>query len=204
MRLLRVLEEQAYTPPGASPNLQDDVRLITSAPEDLGRLVEAGAFRRDLYYRINVIKLRLPNLAERREDIPFLAQHFISSFNKLQNKRVEGLSDDTLAIFLDHRWPGNVRELENAIEHAFIACSQGQILPEHLPDHFQGENRVGSRGDRGLSLKEQEKRLLLEALERNHWRRLATSRELGIDKNTMRRKIKRFGLKPPDADDTAS
>jgi DNA-binding NtrC family response regulator len=201
--LLRVLEDQAHTPPALSPNLAD-VRLITSASEDLGRLVEAGAFRRDLYYRLKVMRLQLPNLAERREDIPFLAQHFISSFNKLQNKRIEGLSAETLALFLDYHWPGNLRELENAVEHAFVLCSQGQILPEHLPDYFQPENCVGSPPECGLSLKEQEKRVLLEALERHHWRRLATARELGIDKNTLRRKIRRFGLQPPDADDATS
>ncbi len=204
VRLLRVLEERAFTPLGSSQSLEADVRLITSAPEALGRLVEAGAFRKDLYYRLNVIKLRMPNLAARREDIAALAQHFIASFNKRQNKRVEGLSEETLAIFLGHDWPGNVRELESAIEHAFIVCSQGLILPGHLPDHFHPKNRAGSAPNLGLSLKEQEKRLLWETLERNHWRRLATARELGIDKNTLRRKIERCGLKPPGQGDPAS
>lgn len=204
VRLLQVLEERAYTPLGSSASIKADVRLVTAAREDLAQLVAAGSFRQDLYYRINVIKFRLPSLAERREDISALSRHFIAGFNRLQNKRLEGLSGDTLAVFLAHDWPGNVRELENAIEHAFIVCPQGLILPEHLPDHFQGKNRVGSGADPGLSLKEQEKRLLLEALDRNHWRRLATARELGIDKNTLRRKIRRFGLKPPDADDAAN
>ncbi|MEW6659584.1 MAG: sigma 54-interacting transcriptional regulator [Thermodesulfobacteriota bacterium] len=204
VRLLRVLEEHAYTPLGASQGFKADVRLVTSASSDLERLVKAGAFRKDLYYRLSVIKLRMPNLAERREDLPFLAQHFIASFNKRQNKRIEGLSGDALAIFLGHDWPGNLRELENAIEHAFIVCSQGLILPQHLPDHFHPQNRTVSSRGRGLSLKEQEKRLLREALERHQWRRLATARELGIDKNTLRRKIERFGLKPPDQGDSAS
>jgi transcriptional regulator with PAS, ATPase and Fis domain len=202
--LLRVLEERAYTPLGSSRSIKADVRLVTAATEDLGRLVEAGAFRKDLYYRLNVIKLRMPNLAERQEDLPFLAQHFIAGFNKLQHKRIEGLSRDTLALFQCHDWPGNVRELESAIEHAFIVCSQGLILPGHLPDHFRPQNRTGSSLGQGLSLKEQEKRLLREALERHQWRRLATARELGIDKNTLRRKIERFGLKPPDHGDPAS
>jgi PAS domain S-box-containing protein len=204
VRLLRVLEEHAYTPLGAPRGLKADVRLVTSASQDLGRLVEAGAFRRDLYYRLSVIKLRMPNLAERREDITFLAQHFIASFNKRQNKRIEGLSGDTLAIFLGHDWPGNVRELESAIERAFIVCSQGLILPRHLPDHFHPQNSTVSSRAPGLSLKEQEKRLLREALERHQWRRLATARELGIDKNTLRRKMERFGLKPPGQGEPAS
>jgi PAS domain S-box-containing protein len=204
VRLLRVLEERSFTPLGSSQSIEADVRLITSAPEDLRRLVEAGAFRQDLYYRLNVIKLRLPNLAARPEDIELLAQHFIASFNQRQNKRVEGLSEDTLAIFLSHDWPGNVRELESAIEHAFIVCSRGLIRPGHLPDHLQPGIRARPAPKLGLSLKEQEKRLLWEALERNHWRRLATARELGIDKNTLRRKIARFGLKPPDQGNPAS
>jgi PAS domain S-box-containing protein len=204
VRLLRALEERASTPLGSSANIKADVRLVAATREDLAQLVAAGSFRQDLYYRINVIKFRMPNLAERKEDIPFLAQHFISGFNRLQNKRLEGLSDDTLAIFLAHDWPGNVRELENTIEHAFIVCPQGLVQPDHLPDHLQVKDRTGSSRDPGLSLKEQEKRLLLEALERNHWRRLATARELRIDKNTLRRKIKRFGLKPPHPEDAAS
>ena len=97
-----------------------------------------------------------------------------------------------------HDWPGNIRELENAIEHAFILCPQGLIHPDHLPDHLRRDSQPGALPE-GLSLKEQEKRVLWEALERNGWRRLATARELGIDKNTLRRKIKRFGLAPPDA-----
>jgi transcriptional regulator with PAS, ATPase and Fis domain len=199
VRLLRVLEERAYTPLGSSAILKADVRLVTATRADMPQLLAAGSFRQDLYYRINVIKFRMPNLIERKEDIPVLAQHFIDSFNRLQNKRLEGLNSDTLAIFLAHHWPGNLRELENAIEHAFIVCPEGLIRPEHLPDHFQPELQTDSRRDHGLSLKEQEKRLLLEALDRNQWRHLATARELGIDKNTLRRKIKRFGLEPPDA-----
>ncbi|MDI6852710.1 MAG: sigma 54-interacting transcriptional regulator [Deltaproteobacteria bacterium] len=200
VRLLRVLEERAYTPLGASNPVKADVRIVTATHVDLDQRVAAGSFRKDLYYRINVVKLRLPRLAERKEDIPLLAEHFIDSFNKLQNKRITGLSHDTLAIFMHHDWPGNVRELENAIEHAFILCPQGPILPEHLPDHFQPEPRTeggGSPAASSLSLKEREKRLLLETLERHGWRRLATARELGIDKNTLRRKIQRFGLVPP-------
>jgi PAS domain S-box-containing protein len=200
VRLLRVLEERAYTPLGASMSVKADVRIVTATHVDLDQRVAAGSFRKDLYYRINVVRLRLPRLAERREDIPLLAEHFIGTFNKLQNKKIAGPSQDTLAIFMRHDWPGNVRELENAIEHAFILCPQGLILPEHLPEHLQPEYRAAdgsSLSGSSRSLKELEKHLLLEALERHGWRRLATARELGIDKNTLRRKIIRFGLTPP-------
>jgi sigma-54 dependent transcriptional regulator, acetoin dehydrogenase operon transcriptional activator AcoR len=203
VRLLRVLEERAYMPLGSSKSVKADVRIITATHKDLARLVEAGAFRKDLYYRINVVKLTLPRLAERKEDIPLLAEHFIKRFNKLQNKNILGLGYDTLAIFMRHDWPGNIRELENAVEHAFILCPNGLIQPEHLPDQLRRESQPAALTP-GLSLKDQEKRVLREALERHGWRRLATARELGIDKNTLRRKIKRFGLVPPSSDHPAN
>jgi len=197
VRLLRVLEEKAYMPLGSSRSMKADVRIVTATHKDLGQLVEEGNFRKDLYYRINVVKLKLPRLAQRKEDIPLLAEHFIARFNKLQDKKILGLSYETLAIFMNHDWPGNIRELENAIEHAFILCSAGLIQPQHLPEHLRTEYQPGPSFT-GLTLAEVEKRALWEALERNSWRRLATARELGIDKNTLRRKIKRFGLTPPE------
>ena len=107
-----------------------------------------------------------------------------------------------LAIFMRPDWPGNIRELENAVEHAFILCPKGLILPEHLPDQLRRESQPAAL-PQGLILKEQERRLLREALERHGWRRLATARELGIDKNTLRRKIQRLGLVPPGSDHPA-
>jgi PAS domain S-box-containing protein len=195
--LLRVLEEKTYMPLGSSRSLKADVRIVTATHKDLGQLVEEGNFRKDLYYRINVVKLKLPRLAQRKEDIPLLVEHFIARFNKLQDKKILGLSYETLAIFMNHDWPGNIRELENAIEHAFILCSAGLIQPRHLPDYLRPDIHAGPLFT-GLTLAEIEKRALWEALERNGWRRLATARELGIDKNTLRRKIKRFGLTPPE------
>jgi PAS domain S-box-containing protein len=195
--LLRVLEEKTYMPLGSSRSMKANVRIVTATHKDLAQLVEEGSFRKDLYYRINVVKLKLPRLAQRKEDIPLLAEHFIARFNKLQDKKVLGLSYETLAIFMNHDWPGNIRELENAIEHAFILCSAGLIQPRHLPEHLRPDYHAGPLFT-GLTLAEIEKRALWEALERNGWRRLATARELGIDKNTLRRKIKRFGLTPPE------
>ncbi len=202
VRLLRVLEERSYVPLGSSKTVKADVRVVTASHKDLEQLVQEGKFRKDLYYRINVVKVTLPRLAERKEDIPLLAEHFIERFNQLQNKKILGLSYDTLAIFMHHDWPGNIRELENAVEHAFILCPKGLIKPEHLPDQLRRESPPAAL-PQGLSLKEQERRLLREALERHGWRRLATARELGIDKNTLRRKIQRFGLVPPGSDHPA-
>jgi transcriptional regulator with PAS, ATPase and Fis domain len=196
VRLLRVLEDHAYTPLGTSKSIKADVRIVAATNKDLAQLMDEGTFRSDLYYRINVVCITLPCLAERKEDIPLLTEHFIERFNRLQDKKILGLSPEALTLFMRHDWPGNIRELENAIEHAFILCPQGLIRAEHLPEHLWRES--GAKvAPTGLSLKEQEKHLLREALERHGWRRMATARELGIDKNTLRRKIKRHGLTPP-------
>jgi DNA-binding NtrC family response regulator len=125
-----------------------------------------------------------------------LAQHFIERFNRLREKKILGLSHTALSIFMHHNWPGNVRELENAIEHAFILCPSGLILPQHLPEHLRPDYQLGPPLT-GMTLDEIEKRALWETLERHQWRRMATARELGIDKNTLRRKINRYGLNPP-------
>jgi PAS domain S-box-containing protein len=193
VRLLRVLEERSFMPLGSSKSVKANVRIIAATNQDLARLVDEGAFRLDLYYRINVVKLSLPRLAERKEDIPLLVEHFIDRFNRLQGRKIQGMSHATLAIFMRHEWPGNIRELENAIEHAFILCPAGLIQPQHLPEHLRPEHHPGPPLS-GLTLEEMEKRAVWEALERNGWRTMATARELGIDKNTLRRKIKRFGL----------
>jgi len=158
--------------------------------------VEEGVFRKDLYYRINVVKLELPPLARRKEDIPLLAEHFIAKLNRLRNRQILGLSHEALAMLMHHDWPGNIRELENAIEYAFILCRDGFVGPEHLPHHLR--LAVSPFADAaGMTLQDIEKRAILEALERNQWRRMATARELGIDKNTLRRKSKRLGIIAP-------
>jgi DNA-binding NtrC family response regulator len=167
--------------------------VIAATHRNLEQLVKEGGFREDLYYRINVMRLALPLLSERKEDIPLLVDHFIKRFNYLTGKRVVGLSPEAMAVLMLHHWPGNVRELENAIEHAFVLC-QGEIitvgeLPRRLiPTQPVVQNPVG------MTLKEVEKHTIEKALERNNWRKVATARELGIDKNTLRRKIKRLGI----------
>lgn len=193
VRLLRVLEERAYEPLGSSKTVKANVRVVAATNKDLAQLVEQGVFRKDLYYRINIVKFDLPTLAQRKEDIPLLAEHFIARLNRLRNKEILGLSHEVLAIFMRHDWPGNIRELENVIEYAFILCRGGLIQPTCLPDYLKAHTcNLPEYG--GLTLEDIEKRAIWEALERNRWRRMATARELGIDKNTLRRKMKRHGL----------
>jgi PAS domain S-box-containing protein len=193
VRLLRVLEQRVYEPLGSTRTVHANVRVITATHRDMEEMVRQGKFRKDLLYRINVIKLSLPPLSERREDIPLLVDHFVARFNHLTGQEALGLTQEAMAALMLHDWPGNVRELENAIEHAFVMRKEALIRLRDLPAHLVPENHT-MLVPTGLTLKEMEKRAIQEALERNDWKRVATARELGIDKNTLRRKIKRLNI----------
>lgn len=198
VKLLRVLEEKVYEPLGSTESANTNARVMAATHRNVEQLVKEGKFREDLYYRINVIRLSLPPLSERKEDLPILVDHFIDRFNHLTGKRVMGLSQEAMAALMLHDWPGNVRELENAIEHAFVLCQHEFIrigdLPRRLiPDSPPAEVPAG------LTLKQVERRAIQQALERNNWKKVATARELGIDKNTLRRKIKRLEIVEPQA-----
>jgi len=196
VRLLRVLETRVYEPLGSTKQVSTNARVITATHRDLERLVQQGKFREDLYYRINVMKLSLPPLSEREEDIPYLVDHFVERFNHLKGKQIVGLSQEAMAALMLHHWPGNVRELENAIEHAFVLCQEELVQLRHLPTHLVPEDRA-MLVPTGLTLKEVEKCTIQEALQRNQWKKVITARELGIDKNTLRRKINRLGIIEP-------
>ncbi len=196
MRLLRVLEQRVYEPLGSTKQASTNARVITATHRDLERLIQEGKFREDLYYRINVVKIVLPPLSERKEDIPLLVDHFVERFNHLSGKKIVGLSQEAMAALMLHHWPGNVRELENAIEHAFVLCQEELIHLRHLPIHLVPQD-LAMLVPTGLTLKEVEKRAIQEALQRNQWKKVITARELGIDKNTLRRKIKRLGIIEP-------
>ncbi len=199
VRLLRVLQEKTYEPLGGIETVKADVRIITATNHELTKEISEGRFREDLYYRINVVKLFLPPLRERKEDIPLLVEHFIKQFNAVKAREISGTDDKAMGVFMRYEWPGNIRELENTIEHAFILCSEGLIGLEHLPDRFQAMAERQKPPAQGLTLKQIEANAVYNALERNNWKRTAAARELGIDKNTLRRKIKRLELEVPDS-----
>ena len=200
-RLLRVLQERVFEPLGCVEPVRVDVRVIAATNQDLSRLVKKGVFREDLFYRLNVIRMKLPELRDRREDIPLLVERFITKFNRLQNKDVAGVSEDTLAILMEHEYPGNVRELENVIEHAFVLCRGGLIEPHHLPPPLRGEADRRPMGGRGpLTLKALEAVHIADAVRRHHGNRTAAARELGINPSTLFRKIKSLGLELPGPD----
>lgn len=198
VRLLRVLETRCYEPLGANETVRTNARLIAASNRDIEALVRAQRFREDLYFRINVIRLKLPPLAERKEDIPLLVDHFIERFRNLTGRPISGISREALAVLLLYDWPGNIRELENAIEHAFVLCQEKLIQTHHLPERLIPTANAKTIPE-GLTLRELEKRAIEEALARNRWKKLATARELGIDKNTLRRKILHFGIQLPPA-----
>jgi PAS domain S-box-containing protein len=197
MRLLRVLEEKVYEPLGSTQSVKTNARVIAATHRNLEELVERGIFREDLYFRINVIKLVLPTLVERKEDIPLLVEHFIDHFSQLSGKKIAGVTHEVMAALMMYDWPGNVRELENAIEHAFVLCQKELIELQHLPEHVVPKNGVAAVQE-GLTLKEAEKRAIEQALARNEWKKVMTAAELGIDKNTLRRKIQRLGILEPE------
>jgi PAS domain S-box-containing protein len=196
IRLLRVLQEKVYEPLGGTQAVKTNARVIAATHRNLEKLVAEGNFREDLYFRINVIKLSIPPLAERKEDIPLLVDHFIERLNHEKSKNIIGIDQEAITALMLHAWPGNVRELENAVEHALVLCREDMIRLRDLPAHLvpAGDAVILPQG---VTLKEIEKSAILQALQRNNWKRVKTARELGIDKNSLRRKMMRFGIKAP-------
>ncbi len=201
VKLLRVLQDKVYEPLGSNTPVKADVRIITATNRDLEALVREGRFREDLFYRLNVVKINLPPLRERKEDIPLLVDHFIKKYSAQQGKDIVGIAGAALNILMRYDYPGNIRELENIIEYSFILCDGGYIQPHHLPEPFaphSGSTGVPSgREQKTLTLEEVEKQAIEMALERNRWKKMITCRELGISKDTLRRKINKFKLVNP-------
>jgi transcriptional regulator with PAS, ATPase and Fis domain len=190
-RLLRVLQERCFEPLGGVEPVKADVRVIAATNRSLRKLVEQGSFREDLFYRIHVIRIELPGLCDRREDIPLLIDHFIARFNRLKGKEIAGVSDEVLARLMEYGFPGNVRELENTIEHAFVLCRGGVIGLKHLPPHLRAEG-TGEvlRFGKGISLRSMEKLLVTDALRRHQGNRRKAAKELGIDPSTLFRRLR--------------
>ncbi|MFC1683479.1 sigma-54 interaction domain-containing protein [Candidatus Zixiibacteriota bacterium] len=196
VKLLRVLQEREYEPLGAVAPVKADVRIITATNRDLAKLVQAGEFRQDLYYRLNVVKIDLPLLRQRREDIPLLVERFIASFNLKKGKHISGVSPEVLRLLMSHDFPGNVRELENIIEHAFVLCRAKQIELEHLPEDLTRDFQRAKQGaeQAGDPLKDSEARAIRETLSRCDGHRGRTAQALGIHPSTLWRKMKRLGI----------
>ncbi len=201
VRLLRVIQEKVFEPLGSTSSVRLKARIITATNKNLEKLVRDGIFRQDLYYRINVVRIEIPPLRKRKEDIPLLADNFIKRFNRLQNREISGIESQALSLLMAHDWPGNIRELENVIERAFIMCRSGEIGIEHLPPDFTRHEDKVSDGQNMKSARQRlEARAISEAVRRNDYNRQAAARELGIHKSTMFRKIRELGIQLPERD----
>ncbi len=198
-RLLRVLQEREYEPLGGTRPLSADVRVIAATNKKLSDLVAEGAFRQDLFFRLNVLKIELPPLVERREDIPLLVSHFLGRLSRRTGRPAPTLSDEALALLMRYDFPGNVRELENLVEHAFVLARGSEILPEHFPREFLeaalGTAPPAPQGERVLE--DSEARLIREALDRHGGNRARAAAWLGIHKTTLWRKMRRYGITYP-------
>jgi len=196
VKLLRVLQDKTYEPVGGIAPVKADVRIITATNKKLYELVKEDKFRDDLYYRVNVMKLELPPLRDKKEDIPLLVDHFISKFNRLHNKNICCVTNEVTAALLAYDYPGNVRELENIIEHCFVLCEGEIIEAKYLPSSVRPVlKKENAEDSEPATIKQMEIILITQALRRNNGNKTVTAKELGIDKSTLFRKMKAFAIK---------
>jgi PAS domain S-box-containing protein len=206
VKLLRVLEHREFEPLGSDTTVKVDVRIVAATNRDLEHLVAEGKFREDLFYRLNVILIRLPELRERSEDIPLLVEHFIERFNHHIGRDIHGVDPEAMALLVRYPFPGNVRELENVLEHAYIVTRGPNIGVEDLPKFIiEGRQRVALHSRHssqpGLhwnpSVNGLDRQGLIECLERNYWSIPKTARMLGIHRTTLWRKVKKYNISMP-------
>ncbi len=201
VKLLRVLQERQFEPVGSNKTVTVNVRVIVATNKNLKKLVEEEKFRQDLFYRVNVVGIRLSPLRERVSDIPLLAEHFLDKFRALHQKEVRSISPETMTLLARYRWPGNVRELENAIERAVVLTRGETIMPSDLPADM---TETGT-GDESLNIADQsgtleelilkaEKQIIRRTLQRYEGNRQLTSKSLGISRTSLFRKMRDLGL----------
>lgn len=189
-KLLRVLQEREIERVGDHRSIKIDARIITATHKNLGDLIQQGAFREDLYYRINVIPIYLPPLRERVSDIPLLVEDCIKKIRKRSGKNIEGIEGDALAVLAAYPWPGNIRELINALEYAFVVCDGANIGIKHISSTIRG-------GDRSVApqpLDSSHKTEILEALQETTWNRSKAASRLGVSRVTLWKWMKKYGL----------
>ncbi len=191
--LLQVLEDKIFYKVGGTQPITADFRVVAATNADLEQAIINRTFREDLFYRLNVISFTLPSLRERKEDIPLLAEHFLSRFTQEVNRGVERISRDAMDELMLYEWPGNVRELSNAIERAVVVCKTRTITANDLPI---GHDVIQEIKPKGFSLDDIEKEHILKMLQQTSWNISKSAAILGIDRSTLYNKIKRYDLKP--------
>ena len=199
-KILRVLQEREFEPVGATYTTKVDTRLIAATNKNLEEEIRAGRFREDLYYRLNVVRVDVPPLRNRQDDIPLLADFFLKSYAEKNRKLLKGFTPRAVDLMMRHEWPGNVRELENVVERAVIMSRGEMITPMEFPEVLKGlddeimESSVNL--EPGRSLKEVEKSMILRTLEETGGNRTHAANILGISRRTLQLKLKEYGINP--------
>jgi two-component system response regulator HydG len=195
-KILRVLQEGEFERLGGAKTIRTDVRLIAATHRDLEQMVEQGAFRQDLFYRLSVVPVELPPLRDRREDIPLLADHFLQHYAQKNRKTVRGFHRQSLDLLTAYHWPGNIRELENTLERAVILCLGDRVTPHELPASVRGADTVVAPPmPAGMSLKEAERELVLRTLADTEGNRTRAAEILGISRQTLLNRLKEYGIR---------
>ena len=197
VKLLRAVQEKEFTPVGTTTSIPINIRFIASTNKNLEELVSDGKFREDLFYRLNVIEIKLPSLKEREGDIPLLADFFLDKYRKQMNKQIKGISNDAMRALMNHEWKGEVRELENIIERAVIFCREEFISTKDLPSHFRsdgGHSSYSVSGSLDDSVKRFEKEIITRALETNEFNKEKTADTLQVGLSTLYRKMKELNI----------
>jgi len=197
VKLLRVLQEREIERVGETRVRKIDVRIVAATHRDLRRLVEEGRFREDLFFRLNVIPMRVPPLRDRREDIPRLAGLFLREISSVIGKQRESLSPDAMRALLDYRWPGNIRELRNAVEHGVVKSRGPSVMLEDLPREIIEETATvaaTARAPAAAAGESPEAAIIRDALERSAWHRGRAAKLLGVDRATLWRRMRRLGM----------
>jgi len=193
-KLLRFLQEREIQRIGSTARIKVDVRVISATNRDLEKLVQEGIFREDLYWRLNVVRINLPPLRERKEDIPLLVNHFLNKYSKENNKPIPQLEPEVMDTLINYEWSGNVRELANVIERAIVLSPSGIISMKHLPKRIIEKTGWTLYKESSLNLLEVEKSLILRALNSTGWNQTKAAQVLGISRKQLRTKMKHHGL----------
>lgn len=195
VKLLRVLQEKEFEPLGSVAPIKSDVRVISATKDNLADLIQKNKFRDDLYFRLNIMKIELPPLTERRDDIPLLISRFIEKFNHRMGKSIISVSNEVLNSLMKYNYIGNVRELENLIEHSMVMCQNEEIQLEHLPLEFKCNNLDNTQNRApNEPLQTTECHTILESLRKHDWNKSEVAEELKIHRSTLWRKMKKHGL----------
>jgi len=209
-KLLRALQEREIKPVGATKTIKVDIRLITATNKNLETMIKKGAFREDLYYRLNVVPIYLPVLKERHGDIPLLINHFLNKFSRASEKEIKKITPEAMKLFDEYEWPGNVRELENVIERIVIMIDEPIIKPEHLPRNIQDndidiitsipktidELKKAKKQIKEKAIKNIEKNFIINALKKNNWNISKAAKDVGMKRQNFQALIRKYQIKP--------